>query len=325
MQAIHHPPRVTLLGPQRNAITVTGELERIALPGKIAAITAGWQEREAEDDELQEAIGRRAVNLRLHHRVDRVFAEDSELFSAHRKRQDLLRRLQDLYRVRLDAYLSAAQVLFHMEGPGTELFEPERAACVDVLRSLDDHHLQRILAIHKQFDEEMQPWERPVMRRERDELRALLADCSMIAIAGGHVATLLGRLRLVGLQSLMGERPIIAWSAGAMVLTDRVVLFHDKPPEGPGNAEVMDAGLGFAPGLVALPHASKRLRLEDTPRMSLFARRFSPALCLVLDPYSRARWDGQAWHLHDGTWCLDDGGRLASQDMAAESGAAYAP
>ena len=32
--------------------------------------------------------------------------------------------------------------------------------------------------------------------------------------------------------------PVIAWSAGAMALTDRIVLFHDRSPQGPGHPEV---------------------------------------------------------------------------------------
>ncbi len=316
MTALTHPPRIALLGPQRHAITVTEELDATGLSGRIAVITAGWQEREAEDDELQDAVGRRAVNLRLHQRVDRVFAEDSELFAAHRKRQDRLRHLQDLYRLRLDAYLGAAQALFHRDDSHADLLAAERTGAVLALQVLDSHHIRQIQAIHAEFEEQVRPGERPALRRERQEVLDLLHSCELAAIAGGHVATLLARIRLMGLADQLGQRPVVAWSAGAMVLCERVVLFHDRPPEGPGNAEVLDIGLGLAPGVVALPHASKRLRLDDGPRMSCFAQRFAPAMCLVLDPYSRARWDGTAWHLHDGTWCLDEAGQMASQDMA---------
>lgn len=317
MSVSPHPPRVTLLGPQRHAITVTEELDATGLLGRIAVITAGWQEREAEDDELQEAVGRRAINLRLHQRVDRVFAQDAELFAAHRKRQDRLRHLQDLYRLRLDAYLGAAQALYHREDAHTDLLAAERAGSVRALQELDEHHLRQIRAIHEEFETQVQPGTREPLRREREEVLEILSGCELVAIAGGHVATLLARIRLMGLADQLGQRPILAWSAGAMVLSDRLVLFHDNPPEGPGNAEVLDVGLGLAPGVVPLPHASKRLRLHDGPRMACFAQRFAPAMCLVLDPYSRARWDGTAWHLHDGTFCLDASGQLASQDVAA--------
>jgi hypothetical protein len=67
-----------------------------------------------------------------------------------------------------------------------------------------------------------------------------------------------------------------------MALTERVVLFHDRAAHGPAQTEVMDAGIGLAPGLVLLPHARRRLRTDDPVRMSVFARRFSPARCVVL-------------------------------------------
>ena len=308
--------RITLLGPQRNAITVTQELERLGLPGQIAAITAGWQEREAEDDELQEAIGHRAVNLLLHHRAERMFYEDQELFRAHRARQDLLRQMQDLYKLRLDAYLDAAQLLFHRAGP-SDLLEPERQAAVMALRDLDSHHLSRIREVHARFETEMRPADRWAVAKQRDEIREILDECKVVVIAGGHVATLLTRIRLLGVDTMLSDKAVVAWSAGAMVLTERVVLFHDRPPEGPGNAEVLDTGLGLLQDVVALPHVTRRLKLDDTPRMSLFARRFSPSMCLALDPFCRARWDGEQWDLQDGTWVLGQDGQLGASGPEA--------
>jgi hypothetical protein len=68
-----------------------------------------------------------------------------------------------------------------------------------------------------------------------------------------------------------------------MAITDRIVLFHDRSAHGPAQAEVYDVGLGIVPGVVALPHARRRLRTDDALRMSVLARRFAPATCLVLD------------------------------------------
>jgi hypothetical protein len=113
------------------------------------------------------------------------------------------------------------------------------------------------------------------------------------------VASLLNRMRLFELQALLTSLPrplpVFAWSAGAMAITERVVLFHDSPPQGPGNAEILGEGLGLLPGIVALPHASRRLRLEDPKRVSLFARRFKPDVCVALDELDRAVWDGRRW------------------------------
>ena len=77
--------------------------------------------------------------------------------------------------------------------------------------------------------------------------------------------------------------PVIAWSAGAMALTDRIVLFHDRAPQGPGHPEVYGSGLSVLRDVVLLPHARARLLLDDAPRMAVFARRFAPARCVLLE------------------------------------------
>jgi hypothetical protein len=110
--------------------------------------------------------------------------------------------------------------------------------------------------------------------------------------------------------------PVIGWSAGAMVLGERVVLFHDHPPQGPGYPEVFEIGIGLHRGVIPLPHASRRLDLDDPLRVQLFARRFRPAQCVVLDPKTRIDWSGRRWHGLDGTKRLGEDGRLAPVDAA---------
>ena len=58
---------------------------------------------------------------------------------------------------------------------------------------------------------------------------------------------------------------------------DRVVLFNDFAPQRRRAAEVWDRGLGRVRGVVALPHARRRLRLDDRERMRVFVRRFADA------------------------------------------------
>jgi hypothetical protein len=76
---------------------------------------------------------------------------------------------------------------------------------------------------------------------------------------------------------------VIAWSAGAMVLTDQIVLFHDRLPEGRRDSELLGPGLGIVPGYVLLPDARHRLRKRDPVRLNLLSRRFSPSTCVTLD------------------------------------------
>jgi hypothetical protein len=134
------------------------------------------------------------------------------------------------------------------------------------------------------------------------------------AVAGGHVAVLLNRLRLFGLAELVGERPVFAWSGGAMVLGERLVLFHDDPPQGAGHAEVLEAGLGLYQGLLPLPHARRRLKLDEPLRVALFARRFADLTCVALD-------DGATLCLEHGRWVPwgGDGARRLLPDGSLEA------
>src|SRR5436309_2408785 len=83
------------------------------------------------------------------------------------------------------------------------------------------------------------------------------------SIAGGHVASLLNRLQLFGIGELAAGKSIFAWCGGAMVVTERVVLFHDSPPQGTGAPEVLDAGLALVGDVVAFPQPEFRLALGD--------------------------------------------------------------
>jgi hypothetical protein len=144
--------------------------------------------------------------------------------------------------------------------------------------------------VRKQFDEKMAPSTRPVVAKHLAELRAIVRECDAIAIGGGHVSTLLNRLVLFRLADLVETRVVFAWCAGAMAISDRVILFHDSPPQGPGAAEVLDAGLGLVPGTVVLPQPEDRLRLDDASRVQVLARRFAPDICLAFPAKSRITW-----------------------------------
>ena len=83
---------VTILGPQRLQPTIGEAARRLGLTGPCAVITAGWQEREAEDGELRKELGLPAFNLDLYARWERLRTEDPSLAELHRARQDRLRR-----------------------------------------------------------------------------------------------------------------------------------------------------------------------------------------------------------------------------------------
>ncbi len=283
-----------LLGPQRFDPTLGAAAAAVGITGRIATITAGWQERESEDQELHDHLRGDTVNLRLYERADKVWKADPELREAHRARQERMRLKQDFYRIRLEHELDAAHVIEQRKA-GADVLEEERAASIQVIRDLDARHLEVCTRERAAWNEKWKPLERDAVRKERDELIQILDEVSAVAIAGGHVATLLNRLELFGMDQLLKGRPILAWSGGAMAISERVVLFHDSPPQGPGAAEILDRGLGLCPDVVPLPAPEQRLQLDDVERVARLARRFSPALALALPACAHVTYNGLAF------------------------------
>lgn len=286
--------KIVLLGAQRPVPSLAQAVEALGLSGPYALASAGWQEYEEEDDEIEEQLKGRVMNLRLHHRGELVFSSDGDFHAAYRARQERLRQYQDLYRVRLEhAQLAAAGVLRRRVDP--ELVEQEEEACIQAIRALDAQHLARCRDQHVQFDRKWKPSERHVVERHRKELQSMLGDAQALLIAGGHVAVLLNRLKLFDIAGMIEDRVVIAWSAGAMAISDRVVLYHDSPPQGRPIAEVLDTGVGLCPDVVPLTNPDRRLNIQDKERVANYARRFAPALCMALGKGARVTHDGQNW------------------------------
>jgi len=277
-------PSLSLLGPQRFTPTLGEAVTRAGITGRLASVTAGWQEREAEDLELHEHLGERTENLMLYARSEDVLERDAELEGAYRERQERLRALQEIYRGRLGHTLSALREVENRaaRGEDTAFLAPEIESAMTALRELDAHHLERIAAIHREFEERMRPAARPAIERHARQIARQLERAEGVAIAGGHVAILLNRLRLFDLGPKIAPKAIFAWSAGAMAISERVVVFHHFPPQGQGITELLEIGLGLAPGIIPLPHAHRRLALDEPARLSRLARRFAPATCVAM-------------------------------------------
>jgi hypothetical protein len=142
---------VVLLGAQRFDPTLRDAVDELGIKGKIATITAGWQEREDDDDDLTEHLDGRDVNLLLHARAEKVFREDEAFLEAHRERQALLRLRQDFYRVRLEHALDAAHVVQNRSAP-EEILEDEARTSIEAIRNVDALHLDRCARDRQEFD-----------------------------------------------------------------------------------------------------------------------------------------------------------------------------
>jgi hypothetical protein len=207
--------------------------------------------------------------------------------------------------------MEAARELMRRVKGSEHILEPEREDALEAVRTLDRHHIERLRDVHQRFKAEWNPDERTVVAEHRQEVQDQLEDASALVVAGGHVAVLLYRLRLLSVAELIPSNlPIVAWSAGAMALAERVVLFHDSPPQGQGNPEVLEAGLGLARGVLPFPHARRRLRVQDPVRMASLSRRFTPNACVAMDEGAQLHYRNNQWAAREGTFRLSASGEL---------------
>ncbi len=298
--------KVTLLGPQRSP-TLRNVVRSLDIDGQIATITAGWQEREPDDGELNDLLDSRGVNLSLYRRMREVQEHDPDFAAAERRLREVLGEVQELYCVRLNHALSAIESIRHAGREGTRRDEAV-ADAVESVRELDARHLERIDEIYREFYEGWPPHERPVLAVHRAEVEALLDATGALVITGGHVGVLISVLYLFNVAAAI-RSPVIAWSAGAMALTERAVLFHDRAPQGTGDPEVYGRGVSVVRNIVALPHARARLLLDDVDRMAVFARRFAPAKCVLFEQGVRVDTDEEGT-VPPGTRILGADGRV---------------
>jgi len=280
-----------LLGPQSPDSNLKNAIDSLSVNGPVISITAGWRDSEAEIDELQAAIGRPVEDLNLYHLAEELFSREPKLHALHRERQDKMLELQRLYRIRLSPGMLAARKLLRDKAE-SDLLRLEQRAAISQVRALDRHHLRRLSAIHEEFGRRISALHIPGTTSLVQALQQKVAESGLVLIAGGHVAVLVNRIRLFRLGEILAQKSIIAWSAGAMVLGERIVLFHDNAPQGKWDAEVMDAGLGIVRHVIPLPHAKSRLDWSNRNRMALFSRRFAPAKCCTLDSGSMIQLQG---------------------------------
>jgi hypothetical protein len=281
---------IALLGPQGPTPDVGTVLRDLGITGPVALVRAGYQERESEEAEVN-ALGIQATNLTLHARGTQLFKEAAEYTTAYQARQQRLRHLQAFYRTRLDGIEDAAKKI-SVRYVEPELLAQEEKVSVDMFRQMDNDHVERCQAVRAAFDQAWPADRVPALARHRREIRELMDQTSALVIAGGHVASLHNRLQMFDVLASNANKPIIAWSAGAMVLTDRIVLFHDYPPYGSDIAQVLEPGAGLVSGFVVLPDPRRRINLDAKSGIQQFARRMAPATCVAMDHGARLIVEG---------------------------------
>jgi len=294
-----------VLGPQRPTPNLREVLDRNGVEGPLALFNAGWRHDEDETPPLREHVGRPVRHIRLYHEMERVLAEDPGFAARYRERQRRIMAYKDVYRISLRAATGAIRELSTVSAQDYDLYGPDLEDAYGALRAVDERLLARMARIYSAHPDVASPWRdhRPAAVVHA-RVREALSGVGAVLIAGGHVAVLRNRLRFFGVDSLLRDLPeagvpVIAWSAGAMVLTRRIVLFYDDPPEGHGDAEVHAAGFAMLPGTVLFPHARIRLSLGDVSRVSFVARRFFPDVCLGLEPGAYVKYhETEGWTNH---------------------------
>lgn len=304
---------VTLLGPQRRVTVARSTVAELVPQGPVAAVNAGWREREPDTGELNEVLGGRLVNLELHRRWQELVESDAALADAEQRLTERLDELRTAYRLRLEQALTALRALQQRVRD-----ERVRAAAVEdataALRALDAWHLEQGRQVRAEYREELRPGEHERLQQHRAEVAGLLGASSGLVVAGGHVGVLLHVLRLFAVADHVSG-PVITWSAGAMALAERVVLFHDHPAQGERTPEVHADGLGLYRGVVPFPHGSRRLRLDDRDRVRLLAQRVAPWQAVLLPDGSRLDLrEGQPLPAH--TLTLGTTGRVRNGEAA---------
>jgi hypothetical protein len=274
-----------LLGPQRFRTTVGGVIRTVAPEGPVATVTAGWRDRESDTNELDATLEGRGRHLRLYGRLTDVLDSDPWFAEAALAHRDAVDELAGIYSLRLQRALDSVYAV-HRRPVRTDVATSAESDGVRVVQSIDQWYIDAVDQLHGELQAAAPPEESEPIQRHRAEVAQAVGEASAIAIAGGHVGQLLRCLKLFQVN-LPPQLPVVAWSAGAMSLTERVVLYHDRGPRGVVGSEIWDRGLGRAPRIVAMPHARRRLNLDDPMVLRVLARRFGDARCLLLDDGAR--------------------------------------
>ncbi len=269
-----------LLGPQRFLTTAGAVVRSLGVEGPVATVTAGWEERESDDGELDSVLEGRSRNLRLFGRMMDVLEHDPAVAAAALTLRDAVDDLSGAYAVRLHYALDSVFAVRRRKGRDDVLAAAYEDG-IEAVRRLDEWYLDEVRALYGEAYATGAVDRSELWVTHRAEVAELLAGSSVLAVAGGHVGMLLRTMQFFAVRP-PAELPVVAWSAGAMAMTRMVVLFNDFAQSHPA-AEVWDRGVGRVDRVIALPHARRRIVLEDRVRTQVFVRRFQGYACLLLD------------------------------------------
>jgi hypothetical protein len=279
-----------LLGPVADGAPVAAELAALPVDGPVALVTAGWEEGERSDAELDRALGGGTRNLGLFGRRLDIMQSDAEYAAADRALRALVADMREVYLVQINYALRGVDAVRQHAAKARRLAGDELEEAVETVRGLDERYAARLAEAHDEFYDTTRPHERAIIAAHRAEVASLVAECAAVAVAGGHVGVLTESLHLSNLGAVIGDRPVVAWSSAAMAIAERVMVVDDNDLAGRPD-EVLTAGIGVVHGVVPLAAARLRLRMDDRNRLAVLARRVAPRVCVLLDPGDRLPCD----------------------------------
>lgn len=286
------------LGPQRPVPTVPELLGEIPGDGPVVAISAGWRLDEVEQPKVLEQLGVDVTHLPLYRWYEQIKRAELTVHREHADRQARVRAAKRHYQVRMSHALAAYREVVAEPVDDADIQERAELAALSHLREVDRTYGSQVDGFLRAGERDA--WEGDVAATGHAHARNAILGARAVLVAGGHVGVLHTRMHFFGLPGILTEAveagtALIAWSAGAMALSDRIVLYDDESPSGSADPELFGNGFGLLPGAVFLPYASQRLDLEDGDRVARFARRFGPTPCIGLEP-------GAAVEFVDGRW-----------------------
>lgn len=158
------------------------------------------------------------------------------------------------------------------------------------LEANDDHLFELLGEIERRAFDAGGVAYHPGWRAARERLEQRILSASSIFLFGGRLDLLLDGLRFFRLREPIAEAlrrgaQIVAMSAGAMVLCERIIVYNDFA-ETPRDFQLYDRGLGLVRDLQLFPHCMERIQTDDPDNLAYLARRFRHQVCVGLNQRS---------------------------------------
>lgn len=295
----------------------------VASSRRVLLVTAAWGEREHDEAAVKRslnAIGLRSrwehgfdrslVNLSLHHEVAGLGEASPRALAAWlegRRVAELARsfylehnaHLIQLVRRTLaagkreDPTLTVASLAAEQGHHGGLLryaLSRELQQALDTLEANDDHLVTLLDDVEQRaFDGEGLTYDE-AWRAARDRLEQRILAANTIMLFGGRLDRLLDGLRLFRLRDALAEAlrrgtQVIAMSAGAMVLCERVIIYDDFAATR-RDFQLFDRGLALVRDIQLFPHCTERIQTDDPDNLAYLARRFRHHACVGLNQRS---------------------------------------